>query len=80
MYKNQPQMYKWEYSSLQLPDGWTSVYLSSFAMRPYMAIRHRYKISISSKNNQLVVIIIVVPSLMLDRLQIVKCFEPVTLN
>ena len=34
MYKNQPQMYKWEFSALQLPDGWTSVYLSSFAMRP----------------------------------------------
>ena len=34
MYKNQPQMHKLEFSSSQLPVGWTSVCLGFISPRP----------------------------------------------
>ena len=42
MNKNQSQMDKSEFSSLQLPVGWTSVCLGFIALRPYIAIIYRF--------------------------------------
>ena len=38
MYKNQPQMYKYEFSSLQLPVGWRSVFLGFIATTPFILL------------------------------------------
>ena len=46
MYKNQPQMYKYEFGSLLLPVGWTSFCLGFIALTPYIAILDKIHTSV----------------------------------
>ena len=42
--KYQPQIYEQEFSSLQLPVGWTSVCVGFIAQSPYIAITFRFNL------------------------------------